>query len=170
MIASFIARQLDHRYRVLQRSLTLGLTDELAWRPLGARPPIGWHAAHIAEAIASTAQAVALGPNAPSTALPAGVQASAVRQPSGGTAIETSYPPMGLGALIQELNRLSSIQLSALKSLTDDDLERPPLVEVHEAFSSTLTSRMVFLEGHLFHVSYHLGAIGVLRAEWGLEA
>ncbi len=77
---------------------------------------------------------------------------------------------MGLGALIQELNRLSSIQLSALKSLTDDDLERPPLVEVHEAFSSTLTSRMVFLEGHLFHVSYHLGAIGVLRAEWGLEA
>ena len=141
MISEFIARQLEHRYRVLVRSLGAGLTEELLWRPLGERPPIGWHACHIAAAMASTAEA--------------------------GEA--TSYGSAAPQVLIAEVNRLSFLLLSALKSLTDDDLERPPLVDVHLAFRSTLTSRMVFLEGHLFHVTYHLGAIGVLRAEWRLE-
>lgn len=149
MTLEFIARQLDHRYRVLQRSLGHGLTDELARKKLGERPSIAWHAQHLAEAMASTLEAVALGPG---TARP----------------FPTSFEDQGLPDLVSELNRRSSEVLSALKSLTDDDLERPPLVDVQPAFRSTLTSRMVFLEGHLFHVTYHLGAIGLLRAEWQL--
>ena len=168
MNCAFIARQLDHRYRVLQRSLTHGLTEELAWRPLGARPPIGWHAAHIAEAIASTLEAVALGPGA--VPLDQGVQESAARASQSSPREGDSYARTGLQTLIRELNLLSSKQLAALKSLTDDDLEKPPLVPVLAAFQTTLTSRMVFLEGHLFHVTYHLGAIGLIRAEWDLEA
>ncbi|MFT7076930.1 MAG: hypothetical protein ACJA0P_002948 [Planctomycetota bacterium] len=167
MIHEFIVRQLEHRYRVLERALRNGLTEELAWRPLGGRPPIGWHACHIAEAIASTAEAIALGPG--SMELVPEVQKGAIRRGSSPSPEAASYEEPGVQGLITELNRLSLKLLIALKSLTDADLEKPPLVEVHAAFRSTLVSRMVFLEGHLFHVSYHLGAIGLLRAEWHLE-
>ncbi|QDV06018.1 DinB superfamily protein [Planctomycetes bacterium Poly30] len=177
MIAEFIARQLEHRYRVLVRSLGHGLTEELAWKSMGGRPPIGWHASHVAEAMASAAEAIALGPGG--AKLSPTMEACAARRGAAPAASAlstapaqeaTSYATTGLPVLVAEVNRLSFLVLGALKSLTDADLERPPLVEVHPAFRSTLISRMVFLEGHLFHVTYHLGAIGLLRAEWRLEA
>ena len=168
MIAEFIARQVEHRYRVLVRSLGHGLTEELAWKPLAGCPPIGWHASHIAEEMASTAEAIALGSGGAELA-PVIARCAAGRAPNPSSEA-TSYATTGLPELMAEVNRLSFLVVSALKSLTDADLEKPPLVEVHPAFRSTLTSRMVFLEGHLFHVTYHLGAIGLLRAEWLLGA
>lgn len=159
-------RQLEHRYRVVDRSLGHGLSDELFWKQLGDRPPIGWHAAHLVEAVASTAEAVALGANAIEVA--ENVRAAARRRDPAAPKNTISYTPMELETLTSEWNRLSSIHLTALKSLTDGELEKPPMTQVHGAFQSTLTSRMVFLEGHLFHVSYHLGAIGLLRSEWRL--
>ncbi len=160
-------RQLEHRYRVMERSLGHGMTEDLLWKRLGDRPPIGWHAAHVIEAVASTAEAVALGEGAIEVA--EAVRMGARRRDPAAPRNAISYEPLGLRALVDEWNRLSSIHLAALKSLTDGELEKPPIVEVHEAFQSTLTSRMVFLEGHLFHVSYHLGAVGLLRAEWRLD-
>jgi hypothetical protein len=165
-LCSFMIRQLEHRYRVVERCLGHGLSDELLWKRLGDRPPIGWHAAHLASAVASTAEAVALGESAIEVA--ANVQAAARRRDPAARRNAISYTPVELGTLTREWNRLSSIHLTALKSLTDGELEKPPLTRVREAFQSTLTSRMVFLEGHLFHVSYHLGAMGLLRAEWRL--
>ena len=160
-------RQLEHRYRTVERVLGNGVTQSLLWKQLGGRPPIGWHVAHLVEATATTAEAVALGPGA--IELGDGLRNAALRHDPAGPQHATSYTPLDLEALTAEWNRLSFIHLSALKSLTDGELEKPPLVDVHPAFQSKLTSRMVFLEGHLFHVSYHLGAVGLLRAEWRLE-
>lgn len=166
-LCAFMIRQLEHRYRVLERSLTVGMTQELLWKRLGDRPPIGWHACHLADAVASTAEAVALGPD--TVVLSEELRNGARRRPAGAPDNAISYSPLELDTLVAEWNRLSSMLLTGLKSLTDGELEKPPMVEVHEAFQSTLTSRMVFLEGHLFHVSYHLGAVGLLRAEWRLQ-
>lgn len=165
-LSSFMIRQLEHRYRVMERSLGQGMTEDLLWKQLGDRPPVGWHVAHLIEAVASTAEAVALGSGA--IVISEEVRNGALRRDPAAPDNAISYTPVGLEALAAEWNRLSLIHLAALKSLTDGELERPPLVEVHQAFQSTLTSRMVFLEGHLFHVSYHLGAVGLLRAEWRL--
>ena len=164
---SFLIRQLEHRYRVMERSLGHGLTDALLWKELGSRPPIGWHAAHLIEAVASTAEAVALGEGGDPVA--EAVQSAARRRDPEPLARAPMDAPLELGALTREWNRHSSTLLAALKSLHDGELGKPPKVPLQEAFQSTLTSRRVWLEGHLFHVSYHLGAVGLLRAEWRLD-
>ncbi|MEM8711984.1 MAG: DinB family protein [Planctomycetota bacterium] len=154
---STLIRQLEHRYGVLYRSLTEELEEAYVWRPLGSRPPIGWHAAHIAEAMASTLEATVTGPG--------GVTLS----PGLARCAERGGPPfasMEREDLVAELRVLSGQVLDELKSLTEEDFDRPPLVPIEPAFLDHLTSRRVWIEGHVFHVTYHLGAMGLLRAHW----
>ena len=55
-----------------------------------------------------------------------------------------------------------------LAGLDEADLERPPAVELHPGFEDELATRRAFLEGHLFHLTWHAGQVGMLRAALGL--
>ena len=56
--AALLERLLAQRYSALERSLTAGIGPEEATYRLGGRPNISWHARHVAEAIASTHEAL----------------------------------------------------------------------------------------------------------------
>ena len=145
--AALLEKLLTQRYRALERSLTAGVGPVEATYRLGGRPNISWHAVHVAEAIASTHEALfGERPEAPPGALdgpwPAPREAA-------------------LGAAAALRARLAGI--------TDEELTLPPQVTVIEEFKDSLTSRQSFLEGHLYHVAYHVGSVAVLRAEQGLD-
>ena len=63
----------------------------------------------------------------------------------------------------------AAASLRALAHLDDSGLARPPGRPVHRAFRASLSTRERFLHGHLFHVAYHAGQIGLLRAALGLS-
>lgn len=141
-----LRRQLRHRYAVLARSLGEGVTDDLARSVLAGRPTIAWHAAHLADAIATCHRAVAA--QEPARPIPG-----------------EDDPWAELRDATLELARGFS---AALDALAPEDLGAPPAIEVHPAFRGTLTERAQFVEGHVFHVTYHVGSIAVLRASFGL--
>lgn len=58
--------------------------------------------------------------------------------------------------------------LTGLEQLTPPDLTRAPAIELLPAFEESLATRARFWSGHVFHVAYHLGQIGRLRARQGL--
>ena len=62
----------------------------------------------------------------------------------------------------------SAAARAAVAALADADLDLPLTTAVHPAFRDVLTSREKFLRGHLFHLAYHAGQIGTLRAAQGL--
>lgn len=142
-----LRRQLRHRYAVLARSLGEDVTAALARRPLADRPTIAWHTAHLADAIATCHRAV--------------------------VAAEPAHEPPGEGDPWPDLRRttlaLARDFAAALDALPPEDLGAPPAIEVHPAFRATLTERAQFLEGHVFHVTYHVGSLAVLRASFGLS-
>jgi len=141
-----LLQQLRHRYAVLARSLGDDVTEALARRDLAGRPTIAWHARHLADAIATCHRAVA--------------------------AREPARPIPGQDARWGELREgalaLAAGFADALGALAPEDLDASPAIEVHPAFRDTLTRRIQFAEGHVFHVTYHIGSIAVLRAAFGL--
>jgi hypothetical protein len=58
--------------------------------------------------------------------------------------------------------------LAALESVAPADLDLPPRVAMHPDFEASITDRRRFWSGHVFHMTYHLGQLGSLRAELGL--
>ncbi|MEE2940090.1 MAG: hypothetical protein VX460_06885 [Planctomycetota bacterium] len=145
--AALLERLLAQRYRALERSLTAGIGLEEATFHLGGRPNISWHARHLAEAIASTHEALF------------GERSEGLSE-----ALEGPWPAP------REVALAGAAALRArLAEATDEDLALPPQVTVIEAFKDSLTSRQRFLEGHLYHVAYHVGSVAVLRAEQGLD-
>lgn len=64
---------------------------------------------------------------------------------------------------------LSDRFLGALGDLDPADLELPPLVDIEPVFRESLATRARFWSGHVFHVAYHLGQVGRLRARQGLD-
>lgn len=62
----------------------------------------------------------------------------------------------------------SAHYLAALEKLEPGDLDRAPLVELLPEFEESLADRRRFWSGHVFHMGYHLGQLGGLRAELGL--
>ncbi len=58
--------------------------------------------------------------------------------------------------------------LDILQSADDTLLAEAPEIEVHPAFRDQYTNKYAFLAGHVFHLAYHLGQMGSLRAALGL--
>lgn len=145
--AALLGRLLDQRYRAMERSLTAGVGPAEAAHSLAGRPNISWHASHLADAIASTHEAL-FGER------PQGVQES-------GTG---PWPAPREAALAA-----AAAMRSRLAAATDEDLASEPQVAVLAAFKDKLTSRQSFLEGHIYHVAYHVGSMAVLRADQGLD-
>jgi hypothetical protein len=150
--------QLRHHYRLLSRQVE-GLTCEQATLRLSpGRPSIAWLLGHLTYCADSVAVAVGgLSPSLSSEFL------QAHRQPHWGVADEARWRERP--ALWQEV---SARTLASLAALGDADLDRPPATTIHERFRDSLATRAAFLAGHVFHVAYHLGQAGSLRAELGL--
>lgn len=145
--ATLLERLLAQRYSALERSLTAGVGPEEARFRLGGRPNISWHTRHVAEAIASTHEAL-----------------FGERPEDRSGALDGPWP-----APREALLARAAALRARLADASDEDLDMPPQVAVLDAFRGKLTSRQRFLEGHLYHVAYHVGSVAVLRAELGLD-
>lgn len=150
-ITEVLAGQLAHRYRALERAVTAGVGDPEARFVLGSRPSIAWHTQHLRAAIHSIHEATLTGPQDPSWAEPA-------------PAREDDW-----SSLRQSTLKAAERLRTGLEALDDNALTAPPLVPVLPAFREHLKTRRNFLEGHVFHVTYHLGSIATLRAEQCLD-
>lgn len=154
-VTEVLARQLRHRYAVLERSLRERVGLEEARFVLGSRPCLAWHAAHLDRAIASTAAALAFAPSHESASL--------------GDPMELPADEEAWSARVAGTLESAAQLLDSLAQATDAQLELAPAVPIHPGFEEALATRRAFLEGHLFHVTYHLGSMAVLRAELGLD-
>lgn len=150
VITALLERLSAQRYRALERSLTVGVGEPEARFRLGGRPNMSWHAAHLADAVATTYVAL-FGGDRPAEALP--------------TAEGDAPWPDSRSAVLAG----SSALLARLASVEDRDLAEPPQTPVHPQFREMLRTRQQFLEGHIYHVAYHVGSLAVLRAEQGLD-
>lgn len=153
-----LIEMLRHHYRWLTEA-TRGMDLEQARRALApGRPSTAWLVAHLADDADSVLEAVV----------------GAARSLPPDLAKRLSHPDLGLRsaaewrALRSTWADLSERVLAGLGGLTDEDLERPPAVAILPAFRESLATRRAFLSGHAFHVAYHLGQLGSLRAELGL--
>lgn len=70
--------------------------------------------------------------------------------------------------LLTRWERVAAARRDALAALDDDVLALPPAVPMDPRVHGGRSTRERFLVGHVFHVAYHLGQIGALRAAQGL--
>lgn len=139
-----LLEQTRHHYAWLTRATADVDAAAAAWRPGDGRPSIAWEVAHLIEQVESTAEAVA------------------GRSPSG------EGVPEAWDALRARWREVARDALAALERLGPGDLERPPAVPLHPGFEQALATRARWWSGHVFHVAYHLGQVGSLRAALGL--
>lgn len=66
--------------------------------------------------------------------------------------------------LTQGWSRVSEQLLAGLASLKEHDLDQPCGVAIDPVFAGSLTNRRVWLQGHVFHLAYHLGQAQMLQA------
>lgn len=150
--------QARHHYAFLSRAIA-DVDAESAravQRPDG--PSIAWQVGHCADVTDSVAEAVA----GTGRGLPADFGQRH------GLAHWGASDAEGWRDLRAAWERTSARTLAGLDALEPTDLEQPPAVEIHPAFGDLLRTRADFLRGHVFHLAYHLGQIGALRAARGL--
>ena len=148
-----LLHQTEHVYRWLTQA-TAYVDWTAAQMLLGARrerPAIAWLVGHLLLEAESTAEAVA----------------GLAR-----TLDERERTPLFECASAHDWQTLrtlwierSAACIDALKCVSPADLDTAPLVPILPEFQNTLTDRRRFWSGHVFHMSYHLGQLGNLRAE-----
>lgn len=147
--------QTRHCYRSVASAIA-GLTfDQARWPAEGRRPSIAWQVGHLTLLADSVAEAVA-------------GRERRVSEDRGGTPHWGVADAPGWTALAGRWSTVAEHTLAALEALPPPDLALPPAVAIHPSFRAHLTTRRAFWSGHVFHVSYHLGQMGSLRAELGL--
>ncbi len=82
----------------------------------------------------------------------------------GGSAHPTA-PGKAWPAPSEAFAQLAESMLEQAKSLTPDAWLRPPDIEVLPGFENSLSDKRKFLSGHIFHLAYHCGQLGSLRAK-----
>jgi len=148
-----LVEMLAHHYAMVTRACA-GL--DLAQARAGA-PSVAWILGHLTHVADTTLEAVGGRPRS----LPAGFARHAAA--SWGV-----VDAGGWDALRAAWAATSGATHAAVAALAPGDLELAPAAAIHGAFSGILTTRHRFLQGHVFHVAYHLGQIGTRRAELGL--
>jgi hypothetical protein len=121
--------------------------------PAGA-PSIAWQVGHLLRDTETTAEAVAGLPTE---------EAERGSLPSWGCASATDWD-----ALRARWRARSAACLAALAELAPADLDAAPTVALQPGFEGHLATRRDFWSGHVFHMGYHLGQVGSLRARLGL--
>jgi len=141
-----------HQTRHVYGWLTSAIADvdfAAARFAMGERPSIAWLAGHMLVNADSTASAVA----------------GTTRAIEAHSGCESAAD---WDALRDSWSAHSSTWLAAFEGLEPGDLDRAPLVEILPDFADKLSDRRRFWSGHVFHMGYHLGQLGSLRAELGL--
>jgi hypothetical protein len=148
-----LLHQTRHVYGWLT-SATADVNFDAARRTLGGRPSIAWLTGHMLVNADATAAAVA----------------GALRnvEERGSLAHWGCEAADEWEALRREWVARSVTWLATLEALAPEDLDHAPLVEVLPDFAGKLQDRRRFWSGHIFHMGYHLGQLGSLRAELGL--
>lgn len=135
--------QTRHRHAALSAATDVP-EDVARWTPAPGRPSIAWIVAHLEHDAAETARAL------------------------GGAAWESAGDAGEWDALRARWLDTSRRTLELLEATTDADLELPPAIEILPEFRQMLATRGQFWSGHVFHVAYHLGQVGSVRAAHGL--
>jgi len=137
--------QTRQHHAALGRATDVSPADAL-WSPDGARPSIAWLLDHLERETATSARAIT------------------------GTVARADVPHErpAWDVLRERWRATSAATLDALERLAPEDLERPPAIELVPAFRASHATRARFWSGHVFHLAYHLGQIGALRAALGL--
>jgi len=144
-----LLRQTRHLHRWLT-SATADVTLADAMAMPGGAPSIAWQVGHLLRDAETTAEAVA------------GLAAQEEERgsaPSWGCATDADWDQ-----LRARWQTRSAACLAALEGLLRADLDTPPLVELRADFGAHLETRRDFWSGHVFHMGYHLGQVGSLRA------
>ena len=152
---TLLVEQTRHVYGNVEWATDVDLADAL-WPAGGPRPSIAWILGHLVLQVATTVEAVA----------ETRVEGVGDRTGEPHWGVRTDGDWRGLRA---SWSRALAVAAPAFEALPEASLALPPAVEVHPAFRDRLVSRAVWWSGHVYHVDYHLGQIGTLRAERGLE-
>lgn len=155
---AILVPQVEHRLRGVSEA-TLGLEwDQARFELAPGRPSIAWILGHLVAGVASVAEAVL----EDDPRLPEGFSEG------------HRHAHWGLGeaagwrGLRDEWMRIAGQILEGLGKMPERDWAAPPAIPILPEFASRLTTRQAFLEGEIFHLAYHLGQIGTLRAAQGL--
>ncbi|MCP3914544.1 MAG: DinB family protein [bacterium] len=144
--------QTRHHYRWLDAAVGDVGHEHASSRLTEKGPSIAWIVGHLTDVSDSVAEAVGgigrmLDPAAPQAEV----------------ADERTWR-----ALVHDWNAVSVRTLASLERLSDEVLESAPSMAILPQFADRLSTRHAFWSGHLFHVAYHLGQVGSLRAASGL--
>ena len=150
-----LLHQTRHHYDWLKHATADVDLAQATWPAESERPSIAWLLGHILVNADSTAKAVG------------GLERLVTRDLSAERHFGVA-DGAGWEALTELWQRVSARTLAALEALPESALAAAPAVEIHPAFRERLTTRREFWAGHVFHVAYHLGQVGSLRAVQGL--
>ena len=150
-----LLHQTRHHYDWLDHATADVDLAQATWPAQGERPSIAWQLGHILIETDRAAEAVG------------GLERLVTRDLSAERHFSVG-DAAGWGALTELWHRVSARTLAALEALPESALAAAPAVEIHPAFRDRLTTRREFWSGHVFHVAYHLGQLGSLRAAQGL--
>lgn len=153
-------RQLEHHYGVVT-SFTKSLSfDQARFVLAPGQPSIAWMLGHLTHCVRTVPASVCNATEGPVEDDP-----------------KHTLPHFGIESLSGWKEALSAWSVSvtqateSLRTLTDPDLSKPLTTTVHPDFENLLNDRETFLRGHIFHVAYHAGQMGSLRAAqdipWG---
>ncbi len=155
---ALLLEQASHHDRVID-GFTGALTAVQArWTAAGRGPSIAWLLGHVLWEVDTVFAAVAAAP----PTLDARWNRHSVAH--WGVVDEA-----GWHALRQQWRATSAARRQVLATLRDADLDLHPAVPMHPAVHGGEFTRLRFLEGHVFHLAYHLGQMGSLRAAQGLD-
>ena len=132
-----------------------GLTEEeLLYRPNGDRSNIYWLFGHIVEgsdiACFITGGERIVGPEY-FTLFDMGTKPQDTAE---------GYPP--IAEMLETFTRCLDNSVEAIKSLTDADLDKPPVRELAEAIREYFPTRGDIITGFSHHTVYHAGQIGMI--------
>jgi hypothetical protein len=153
---ALLQEQVAHHDRLVE-GFTGALSLAQAHHAAGG-PSVAWLLGHVTWEVDTVLPAVA--------ALPPTLDAGWNRHlvPHWGVADEA-----GWRALRARWRATAAARRDALAGLRDGDLDLAPAVPMHPQVHGGRSTRLRFLQGHVFHVAYHLGQMGRLRAAQGLD-
>ena len=145
-------RAAHHRRCWSEQTSALTLTT-VTFRTHPAGPSIAWLLGHVLHEVDTTIEAVV----------------GAARSLPGSFDKRASHADWGVASQAdwEELRscwlRACEALESGLEQLSPEALQSPCAVPIHEALGDALSTRLAWLQGHLFHLAYHLGQANLLR-------
>ncbi len=153
-IAEHIRRQIEYAHQLIDRFSADLSFEQAVWGGDEGKASISWLIGHMADNTRVICRA--LSATTPREADEYPHQNVRIQNPDEWAALKLDWSNAAL-----DLRNI-------LTGFKTESLSEPPGIDVHPAFKKTHDSKYAFIAGHIFHLNYHLGQIGRLRAELGL--